>query len=434
MSIAQKAHESSTTMAQKAHERGTKSAQQWHDKKRSGSVQRKNILLTGGRAPVTLDLARKFAYEGHRVFIAESIPVYLCRYSTCVQKTYTVPSPRIEPDAFIDALLDIMQLEQIDLLIPTCEEIFYIAQSLARLQASCTVFTTPIEQMRRLHSKWDFIQRARSYGLTVPETHLFTTLCELKRYLATLEHPVVLKPVFSRFATKVLMLDSIKQAQAITISEEYPWVAQERIEGQAFCSYSIVHAGRLAAHAVYPVNFTAGRGACIDFAAIEHQAIDAWVRRFLAAEQFTGQIAFDFIVTRTGNVYPLECNPRATSGVHLFQDGDHLPLAFFAEDAQEQILRPRQNAQAMLGLAMPLYGLSSVHSLTRLVQWGQTMLHARDVIFRLNDLGPFLAQPLLAWYNWRSSRAAHLSITEFSTRDIEWNGDLLTHQPKELLS
>ena len=78
-----------------------------------------NILLTGGRAPVTLELARLFSGAGHRVFVADSLPHHLCSYSRSVFKNFLVPPPRFDPTGFIDALVDIIETEKIDLLIPT---------------------------------------------------------------------------------------------------------------------------------------------------------------------------------------------------------------------------------------------------------------------------------------------------------------------------
>jgi hypothetical protein len=380
---------------------------------------------------VTLDLARKFARSGHHVSVAESIPVHLCRYSKWVRHCYTVPPPNVEPEAYVSALIEIIRAEKIDLLIPTCEEVFFVSQGLERLREHCAVLVAPIEQMRRLHSKWEFIQTAQSHDLPVPETHLLTSHDDLQRFLANNERPFVLKPVFSRFATNVHVFDEVRLPCSafapLTISQRYPWVAQERIDGQAFCSYSIANAGKLVAHTVYAENFTAGRGACIHFAPVEQPDVDRWVERFLQCERFSGQIAFDFIVTSDGRVFPLECNPRSTSGIHLFQQDDGLPDAFLlapdgAAASCQKVHSPKPTARTMLALAMLCYGLPSIRSWSRGKEWLDIFMHARDVILDPRDIRPFLSQLLILWYNWQGSRKFRISMLEFSTRDIEWNG------------
>ncbi len=389
----------------------------------------KHILLTGGRAPVTLDLGRQFAAHGHRVVIAESIPVHLCRYSRAIAHHYDVPPPNIATEAFLDTLIAIIKREKIDLLIPTCEEIFFVSQGLERLQQHCVVFAAPIEQLRRLHSKWEFIQCARHYNLAVPESHLLTSHTELEIFIARYKQPFVLKPVFSRFATRVYFIESAEQAHTLlpqlAISRTTPWVAQERIYGQAYCTYSIAHNSTLAAHSTYTVDFTAGNdrnGACINFTACEQPAIERWIRQFVQRERFSGQIAFDFIVTPEGNALPLECNPRATSGLHLFRLQDHLPNVFLAPSITKPVLKPEIDTQRMLALAMLLYAPANIRSWSRFRHWCQTMMRASDVIFNWHDAGPLLAQPKIVAYNLVESRKRHLSALAFSTWDIEWNG------------
>ena len=252
----------------------------------------KHILLTGGRAPVTLDLARQFAAHGHRVVIAESVPVHLCHYSRAITHHYDVPPPNRATEAFLDRLIAIIKHEKIDLLIPTCEEIFFVSQGLERLQQHCAVFAAPIEQLRHFHSKWEFIQYARRYNLAVPETHLLTSHAELETFIARYDKPFVLKPVFSRFATHVSIIDNTKQVHILlpqlAMSQTTPWVAQECIYGQAYCTYSIVHNGILAAHSTYAIDFTAGRGTCINFTACEQPVIERWVTHFVQQERFSG--------------------------------------------------------------------------------------------------------------------------------------------------
>lgn len=391
----------------------------------------KNILLTGGRAPATLDLARQCVRNGHRVVCAESVRVHLCSYSKLIEKNYLVPVPNKEPDGYIEALIEIIQKEQIDILIPTCEEIFFVSCGLERLQHYTMVFVMPLSCLRQLHSKWEFIQLAKQSGFAVPVTALITSQEEAQAYIKEYREgqckPFVLKPVFSRFSTKVIVVEDLKKAeralQQITISPQTPWVAQERIKGKAFSTYSVAQEGKILAHVVYAENFTAGRGACIDFTPSKQPEIDRWVTDFVQRIHFSGQIAFDFMVTAEGKIFPLECNPRATSGIHLFRPEANLIACFFQDRSQnEYVLRPDPATKKMIVLAMILFGLSQVHSWQRLIAWVRTCFRSQDVLFDCHDLRPFFAQLSLVLYNWRHSRQLRISMLEYSTYDIEWNG------------
>ena len=67
------------------------------------------ILLTGGRAPVTLDLARRFKQYGYEVYVAESISYHLCRYSNSVKKSFLVPSPANYKSEYINELSSLIK-------------------------------------------------------------------------------------------------------------------------------------------------------------------------------------------------------------------------------------------------------------------------------------------------------------------------------------
>ncbi len=145
----------------------------------------KRVLLTGGRAAAALELARLFRGAGWRVVVAESLRWNPSRWSRAVARSYVVPWPNRDPDAYIDALLRVVRRERIDLLIPTCEEIFYVAKGRDRLAPHCRVFTENIETLRRLHSKWLFVQTALGHGLPVPPTTLLTSPNAARQALAS---------------------------------------------------------------------------------------------------------------------------------------------------------------------------------------------------------------------------------------------------------
>ena len=197
-------------------------------------------------------------------------------------------------------------------------------------------------------------------------------------------------------------------------------MAQDYIAGRQLCSYSLARDGRLLAHTAYPAEMTAGQGAALVFRHIEHPAVFDWVREFVAREQFSGQIAFDFIETDQGELFALECNPRATSGVHLLAGNPRFAGAFFEPPAE--LVTPSRARPAMLASAMLLAALPALRSRTALRRWAAAFADARDVVFRPDDPAPALLQGLgLANFLWWAARR-RISPVQASTLDIEWNG------------
>ncbi|MFC5702351.1 ATP-grasp domain-containing protein [Cohnella faecalis] len=398
---------------------------------------RLTILLTGGRAPVTLELARSFHSAGHRVLVAESARYHLCRVSRAVERSFQVPPPNENTKSYLDAIESIVTSERVDVIIPTCEEIFFIAKGLDRLRRHCTVWAAPTEQLGELHDKWRFVLLAERLGLTTPQSKLIRTreewqaLAEAER----LNDDLVLKPAYSRFASQVLFLakehSHAKRRQVLSniISAavpKTPWIAQRHVYGRHICTYSVAYEGDLIAHAAYPCQYRVGQGATVYFKPLEHKAAQKWVRKLVKAIRFTGQIAFDFIEEEDGGLYALECNPRATSGVHLFGEDGGLVQAFLRpQELRESgaVLTPKPSNGAMLAPAMFASGIGGIRSFRELRSWHQAFRSARDVVFSRKDMQPSVEQLRVLIDAWRTSRARGIKLVHATTIDIEWNGD-----------
>jgi hypothetical protein len=378
-----------------------------------------NILITGGRAPVALELARVFHRAGHTVFMAESLRGHLSQPSAAVKANFLVPAPRQETGAYLLALKKIIEQNQIDLLIPTCEEVFHIAKGLNTLP--CRVFTEPLEKLDSFHNKWKFALAASECGVRVPDSILIHNQNDLMHAYAHWRG-LVLKPVYSRFASRALILPQLRDVlSTLTVDAQQAWVAQEFIAGQQFCTYSVCQSGRITAHTTYPTIFTAGQGATIAFQHVEHPAIFHWVQTFVERHQVTGQMSFDFIQSPAGEVYALECNPRATSGAHLLASHPQFAESFF--NADMGCITPLENNSQMLASAMLAYALPAALRKNELRSWAQTFFSSDDVILDAKDPLPFLLQFRSLLFYLKLAREKGISPLEASTFDIEWNGE-----------
>ena len=114
------------------------------------------ILLTGGRAPATLELARLLNSSGAHLILAESLPFTLGSFSSAFATRYRLPFPRQESLAFAHRVLDIVRKEAIDLIIPTCEEIFHLMRYEEIIRPHCEIFAPEFVVLKRLHNKWLF--------------------------------------------------------------------------------------------------------------------------------------------------------------------------------------------------------------------------------------------------------------------------------------
>lgn len=389
------------------------------------TINPQRFLLTGGRAPATLDLARLLRAGGHQVLIAESLPVHLCQYSQTVAQNLRVPAPRFDQDAFIQALVEHIIEQQIDIFIPTCEEIFHVAHHLQQFPTTCEVWCESIERLDALHNKTKFAENAQKWGFSVPSSTEVRTRAQLvtvvqKRINNT---PIVLKPVYSRFSSHTCILSKNEAIpESIQPTDNQPWLVQDWVAGTQFCTYSIAKKGKLLLHATYQTEFTAGLGATIAFSPFYDPILQQLVEKWLVSSKLTGQFALDWIYTTNENWIALECNPRLTSGIHLFTPADHVEQ-IFTNPHHSTVLQPQSHTHKCLRIAMCSYGLRQIHSVKKLHRWLQIMRQSNDILFQRRDPWPLWGQFRTLGHLLRRSRQLQCSLLEASTYDIEWNGE-----------
>lgn len=379
------------------------------------------VLLTGGRAPATLDLARLLHAGGCEVHLAESMGASITAWSRAVRRVHRVPPPRQQTAAFLTRIEALHRCLDFDLIVPTCEEVFWLARARDRLPTLCP----PLSQLHTLHHKARFIERAATYGLAVPATREVHDARALTDAVVALGGPnaIVLKPAYSRFATSAVVRPTPAQARAIAPTADRPWVVQRVLTGQAFCTWSIAHRGELSAHCCYDVTFSAGAGSAVYFAARARPDARRWVETFVAAEGFTGFIAFDFIQSE-GEPLAIECNPRLTSGIHLLSDGPALTRALLAEPGdRRQAVEPDGNASAQLLAPMLIYGLKQARAQGQLGSWWRAIRTGREVSFDRQDPLPSVLQGLSLASLVLVAVRNRQSVLDATTYDIRWDGE-----------
>ena len=379
----------------------------------------RRVLLTGARAPIALDLARQFAAAGWQVHCADSQPAHATRASHAVHQHHRVPPPRQQPQAFIAALVQLCRQQAIDLLLPTCEEVFYLAHGKQQFPPSTRVACMALPLLRQLHSKWEFIGLAAAAGLRVPDSQRVLTLEQARQWAGS--RPLVLKPEFSRFGVEVRLYRDGLPAPAPALDGR-PWVAQQLLDGQEICSYAVAERGRLLAHAAYRPGWRMARSASYYFDAVNIADIQAQTAALVAALGYSGQIAFDWIVDTHGQATVIECNPRGTSAIHLFAGSDALVQALLGNG---QHCRGPSAQAAMLAPMMWLHGAPSALLSGQWQRWRQDYRRAADVLARGDDRAPRWQVLRDLGHYARHARHHRGNLRAASTADIEWDGQPL---------
>lgn len=375
------------------------------------------VIITGARAPVALHLARLYGAAGWRVVLADTPERPLSAASRHVSAYRALPPPRFAPEAYHDALERLLSDEQPRLVIPTCEEIFYLASVRDRLGGAMPLFAPSTSLLHEVHDKHAFIMLCARLGLAVPETHRLESAAD-RDALRHRAGDLVFKPVWSRFASHVRLRPRPQDLADLQPSPSVPWVAQRFLNGRETSVYAVADKGRLLTLSAYRSLYRAGKGAGICFEPVVDTAIRAFVTRFVGGTGWTGQISFDLMVMPDGSVLPLECNPRATSGLHFYRD----PARFVTGVDAAEPFEPDQSGLQTVRLALWAYGLPAAMKARDLRTFRAALSASAEILDWPGDPAPKRAQWAALAEIARLAFRERISLQQASTRDIEWNG------------
>ena len=366
------------------------------------------ILISGGKMTKAMQLARYFNRSGHRVVLCEMEKYWHTghRFSNCVDQFYTVPKP--DDAGYADALLNIVRRENVDIYVPVCSPLASLYDSLAieTLEDECRVLHATPEVIERVDDKFQFAKASESLGLLAPKSFLITDPQQVIDFDFSNEtRPYILKSIaydsVRRLDLTKLPCETPEQTASfvndLPISTDRPWVMQEFITGEEYCTHGTMVDGQLRVHcccksSAFQVNYDH----------IDVVEIEEWVKTFSNGMNLTGQFSLDFIQSDDdGKFYAIECNPRTHSAITAFYDHTDVAAAYLnppssanSDDAptsaDQYPIVPLTGSRATYWLYHELWRMvSNITKPERLKERIKVITHGKESIFDWNDPWPF---------------------------------------------
>lgn len=368
-----------------------------------------NVLITSPRAPIVIEWIKIAHRHGHHIALCDSLSYPVACFSAFEFDYHKIPSPRLDFLGYTRAIIPL--IDWADLVIPTCEDIFYLAKLPLSNSQRAKCFMPPTELLFNLHHKAKVYENLPQVThVRYPDTRL---ICHKDEIVFDKSNKTVLKPVYSRFGRSVVRGVTPKSTENIAISPTYPWVQQQFIEGSGLCNYAVCEHGKVVAHAIYRPRYLLNDAAATYFVPVVDERCQDFVQAFAKHTHYHGQVAFDFMDDGV-DLWVLECNPRATSGLHLL--GDCLDLLCDGTLCQKGL---PISTPLRVGNTLPLlFGVSAIRQGT----W-RTLIHdhkaAQDVMANFPKRATILSLGEMLWRSVRYGKP----LTSASTFDIEYDGE-----------
>lgn len=384
-------------------------------------LRQQTALLTLGRLPVALELARALHGAGLRVVVADPYAWTLARLSWAVARCYRVGAPARDADGWLSDIVSIVERERISWVIPVSEEILHVARLPALLPSTCQVSCAPLATLLTLHDKWRFVQFAQRLGVPVPATRLAD---DPEAGQIGGAAGFVIKPRLSCSGNGVSVHPAGEWPAGQSPGSDR--IVQQRLTGAACCTLTLARDGR-------PL-YTVAYRSLVDFGSVSvcfermpvPRTVSDSIRAVVSELHYEGYIGFDALADGNGEWHLIECNPRTTSGLHLFPT-DSLLAAMPIETPALRTVGPAIRQEFWSSLTVftgkLLRGRFDASHLRLLIR-------SKDITWRWRDPCPFLCSSVVLLPQllraWRERRP----VVQLLTEDIGYYDEIVTVQPE----
>jgi glutathione synthase/RimK-type ligase-like ATP-grasp enzyme len=290
------------------------------------------LLVTSSRMPFALDAIRKLGQSGHEVYACDSFDTSPGSHSRYLAGHFTTASATGDPAQFAADVERIAAENEIDVVLPMFEEVFYLAAQHERISKVTRLYSPPFRTLAQVHDKGTFQELCDRLEIRTPHTVLAHSPEELQKAIERFPSYFA-RAAFSRGGVGLLTntgpLAGHLSIDACKPTEANPWLVQEFVDGPMHCTYSCLHDGRVASHMSYRAPRQWEHSTGIQFLSVDPSDTLPTVEKLGSDLGWDGQMSLDFIETGDGLVM-IECNPRPTDGVLLMR----------AEELNQGLLEP----------------------------------------------------------------------------------------------
>lgn len=279
---------------------------------------KRTVLISCGSTIQSLALARNFHAAGARVVVFEFETLFsLARFSVSVDKFYTIPiSARENANDYINALMNIVEIEKPTLYVPVCATSPAYFDSLAKphleLEGVKKIFCPGAQEVSILDDIGQVLKKCENRNIAVPPYRTLTSKDDLIRLydsgfmnnfrnvlIATGAHGIIDRQKY------ILPTNKRDLNLSIEISEEKPWIVLRDVPGKHYVTCSTIKDNKIIANVTCAIQPDTR-----NLIPEQNPEIEKWLHEFFEKVRFirniNGHISFRFVKSEaSGNLLTL---------------------------------------------------------------------------------------------------------------------------------
>ncbi len=379
------------------------------------------VLVTSSRNPFALDIIRKLGSSGHTVFASDTYEGAMGNHSRFAAGHAATASPTFDTDQFIADINEFVADNEIELIIPSFEEAFYLAARRDDLVDGVEVYTGPFDKLAVLHDKVSFQRLCEQAGVPIPQTVVATDEKSLQEAIDQFPQYFA-RAAFSRGGVALLTNTGPLAGQMLVEdchpTEEQPWIVQPFMDGPMVCTYATVVDGKVTSMVTYRAPEQWAHSTGIEFVADDSTKTLEYTQKIVDQldPTYTGQLSFDF-VDHDGELLAIECNPRSTNGT-LMLEADELANAMLGQVDEVVVAKPGTEREIKIAV---LANAFTPH-LKTIPDTLHHVIKGTDTGKGWHDSFTTMWGPATLVHGAKLSRGKHQAVLEALGEDIVWNG------------
>ena len=314
-----------------------------------------NILVTDGDSRAALAVTRSLGSKGHKVVVGADSASSLASSSRYCHKGFAYPSPRAEPEAFVEYLVEAVGVHHIEVLMPVTDvSLFLVSKNRDRFPDSCKIPIASDDAIKAAADKNHILELAESIGMPTPRSQVVQSKDDVAKSLEEFElsYPIVLKPVRSRVRQGDKWIytavdyarnrEELLEKLSSQVSGAYPVILQERVTGVGSGAFYCFDHGECVAkfaHARIREKPPSGGVSVVRESKSIDRIADEYSQKLLKALGWHGVAMVELkIDNESGRAYIMEINGRFWGSLQLAIDAGVDFPAILLSLASEQCL------------------------------------------------------------------------------------------------
>lgn len=247
-----------------------------------------------------------------------------------VDKTYQIPYPSIGAEDFINRLLYIHSIENLDMLFPNFDsELYTLIKFSEQLHGQGIRTFLPTLEGLEERSKAELSKFGKKYDVLVPQSIPVSTTSEVIRAAEQLEFPILIKGKFYDALIAYSPDQAVRYYAKLSAEWGLPVIVQEYIKGTEVNVVALGDGnGNTIASVPMRKQYITDKGKAWSGISIKDENLLALTNKIISQTKWRGGLELELIKTNEGKYFLIEINPRIPAWVYLaIAAGQNIPEA-----------------------------------------------------------------------------------------------------------